>query len=322
MNNHLKYKINEFYLNNSQNNQIPKYLLNKTELIKINNNNNNNKSVINKININKNSTNSTEKEDYFESKQKFKDKMANKMKPNINLIRFLNSSQHQNKYYEDKKELQNKILNQVEEISHKYYNNSVNKTESNSNDNSINNINIKDFCISDNKSKKLRNNPLAMSYEKNKIYNSNSNRINGKFRSNCSARNIKKKEEDSLNDIKMLQEIYHQINDKNNGDSGIKEKNSFGRVVCGYGDYAVNKTIFNHPQLYLISNNYSCSRYDNRNKNNKLPPLNLKYGFEFKRANNFEKLIPNVNSNNKTSMRKNYFEFIMGGGFNNKKFKI
>lgn len=199
----------------------------------------------------------------------------------------------------NKKDLTFQIFDQMKVICKKYYS----KGKNNNNFTFNNESNVRDF------------------YTKN-MYETSNIKNNKSINERISPRNLKKQiPEETIIDLRQLQEYYYQINERNNYITDSRDNNNYiNQNRCNYGDYAVNKTIFNHPQLYLLSNNNIKRKYNNyieKNKTDqKLPPIvgrtNSKHTFTYKKVNNFSKLIPKCNSNNEQYLRAHYCEFLKG----------
>ena len=71
-----------------------------------------------------------------------------------------------------------------------------------------------------------------------------------------------------------------------------------------YGNYAMNNTNFNHPQIYLLQNNKS---YDMKRK---LPQINNKSGLRIAKAGDLSKLIPQ--NTKKAKFRNNFYNYYIG----------
>ena len=84
----------------------------------------------------------------------------------------------------------------------------------------------------------------------------------------------------------------------------IDNKNNVKRDKFEYGNYAMNNTNFNHPQLYLLKYNKS---YDMKNK---LPQINYQNGFKITRTGDLSNLIPQNNRKNK--FRNNFYNYYIG----------
>ena len=91
------------------------------------------------------------------------------------------------------------------------------------------------------------------------------------------------------------------INNSNN----IQYKNLVERNKIEYGNYAMNSTNFNHPQLYLLKINKSYNMKD------KLPGININQGgFKINRTGDLSNLIPQ--NTKKMKFKNNFYNYYIG----------
>ncbi len=118
----------------------------------------------------------------------------------------------------------------------------------------------------------------------------------------------------NLNDIKNLQEYYYRINSNENlitsnnqkNNKNLNEKENY--IKCGFFDYAINKTIFNHPQIYVL----------NTNKKKQVTLPKLENRFYYRKVRGFEKLVPDSFYNNELESKREVYEFCKRNQINKK----
>ena len=102
------------------------------------------------------------------------------------------------------------------------------------------------------------------------------------------------------------QEKYFDDQTENDNDIEINtfKKNNVKGNKYEYGNYAMNNTNCNHPQLYLLKYNKS---YD---KKNRLPLINSQNIFKITRTGDLSNLIPQ--NTKKAKFRNNFYNYYIG----------
>ena len=114
---------------------------------------------------------------------------------------------------------------------------------------------------------------------------------------------------DKYNDKHLNEDVNLYINTINNNKKINGEKNKFE-----YGNYAMNNTNFNHPQLYLLKYNKSCDTKE------KLPQINTQGGLKITRAGDLSHLIPQ--NSRKEKVKNNFYNYYIGLKRSKHKFNI
>ena len=104
------------------------------------------------------------------------------------------------------------------------------------------------------------------------------------------------------------------INNNTYKNNFVNKNFSVERNKYEYGNYAMNNTNFNHPQLYMLKINKS---YDIKNK---LPKINYKEGFKINRTNDLANLIPKFSKKDK--YKNNFYNYYLGLKHSKQKFNI
>ena len=100
------------------------------------------------------------------------------------------------------------------------------------------------------------------------------------------------------------EEIRHNTMDSTSNDIKIQTK-------FEYGNYALNNTIFHHPQFYILSQS-------NYNIKEKLPPIETTNTFRYRKTDNLSNLIP-INTQ-KRKVRDNFYNYYIGMKLSKHKF--
>jgi len=129
----------------------------------------------------------------------------------------------------------------------------------------------------------------------NKYY-INTNKINNKKIRNKIFKNEFNSQEKYFDD---------QIEIDNDLEINTFKKNNVKGNKFEYGNYAMNNTNFNHPQLYLLKYNKS---YDK--KNNRLPQINTQNSLKITRTGDLSNLIPQ--NTKKAKFRNNFYNYYIG----------
>ena len=153
-----------------------------------------------------------------------------------------------------------------------------------------------------------KNNDYKMQY----LYN-NQNYFNTKI---SSKKNKVYKSMDKLKDNFDKNNINNNINNSSSTyKNNFMNKNSLvEKIKYEYGNYAMNSTNFNHPQLYMLKINKS---YDIKNK---LPNINYKRGFKINRTSDLANLIPQ--NSKKAKYKNNFYNYYLGLKHSKQKFNI
>ena len=182
----------------------------------------------------------------------------------------------------------NKLQNDINNIYKRVY------TE-----NSIDNNNSKShnkYLFTNNEINKKMNYSVKKSKRNKSIDKYNNKNINEDLNSN------------TINIIKNIQNNHNYYNDYNSK-RNYSEKNKFE-----FGNYAMNNTNFNHPQLYLLKYNKS---YDIKEK---LPQINSQGGLKITRAGDLSLLIPQ--NSRKEKVKNNFYNYYIGLKRSKHKFNI
>lgn len=188
-----------------------------------------------------------------------------------------------------------KLRKEIEQMCQNYYKNKNNKNDSKDGNKDgqkikfidkynsiINSVNIDDRM----KNKKKKCSLKALSQIK--VYYNQGNIIKHQ-----------KKNHDNKNE-----EIRHNMMDSTSNDIKIRTK-------FEYGNYALNNTIFNHPQFYILSQS-------NYNIKEKLPPIETTNTFRYRKTDNLSNLIP-INTQ-KRKVRDNFYSYYIGMKLSKNKF--
>ena len=100
------------------------------------------------------------------------------------------------------------------------------------------------------------------------------------------------------------QDKYFDFQIENDAQINTYKKNYVKRDKFEYGNYAMNNTNFNHPQLYLLKYN---KNYDIKRK---LPQINSQNGLKITRTGDLSNLIPQ--NNKKSKFRNNFYNYYIG----------
>ena len=100
------------------------------------------------------------------------------------------------------------------------------------------------------------------------------------------------------------QDKYFDLKIENDFQVDNYEKNNVKRSKIEYGNYAMNNTNFNHPQLYFLKYNKS---YDIKSK---LPQINSQNILKITRTGDLSNLIPQ--NTKKAKFRNNFYNYYIG----------
>lgn len=94
----------------------------------------------------------------------------------------------------------------------------------------------------------------------------------------------------------------------------ISFRNNYkSKMKFEYGNYALNHTIFKHPQFYILSNNNYISK-------EKLPIISPTNTFQFKRYGDLSNLIPSQEK--KKKLQDNFYSYYIGNKLTKNKFNL
>ena len=140
-----------------------------------------------------------------------------------------------------------------------------------------------------------------------KIFKLNRYQIKSYFRPN---------KENTINENFCFRKKTPKYNKSESNEININNsKNEKRRIKFEYENYALNNTYFNHPQIYILTNNNNSS-----NLNEKLPPidnLNSKK-FYFKKSADLSTFIPY--NTKQLKMRNNFYNYYIGMKLSKEKF--
>jgi hypothetical protein len=152
----------------------------------------------------------------------------------------------------------------------------------------------------------------SLKYFKNKNDNSKdfqeTNTLNENYpiQGNSSPERTKKKNDfcQTIEKEKPRNKIINNISYQNNNKSKMKFE---------YGNYALNNTIFKHPQFYILNNN-------NYFPKEKLPIISATNTFQFKKYGDFSNLIPSQEK--KKKLEDNFYSYYIGNKLAKNKFNL
>ena len=177
-----------------------------------------------------------------------------------------------------------KLRKEIEEMCQHYYKNKNNKD-----------------CNKNNNGPKIKfldkyNSIINSVNSDNKIYNNKKHSLKHLGRIKVYYTQGKYKNHQRNYQNTKTEEIRHNTVDSLSNDNKVQ-------IKFEYGNYALNNTVFNHPQFYILNNcNYSVKE--------KLPPIEATNTFQFRRTSNLSNLIP-INTK-KRKVRDNFYSYYIG----------